>query len=309
MSDRIESISRHLSFLLRHAPTKPAYQGKVIFDQDGFVGLDLLHDVCARVRKLAITRADIEEICSPADENKARSQRIPGQGENILVRAYQGHSHGSIRDDQSLKFLPTPGPLFHATTFGSLQNILPDGLKKMDRSAIHLIDLPIDNRKSLYLTSRKPPYILVIDGDTATDDGGHAFFRTLNSAVLSDGDTVDSKCGTIQPQFIVALYAFMQRRCHGGFPTYCRLDLESAIKGDVPIKHFTGSDDGRWVPRMDQSPTPVISPRRSFSTMPVGSTIGREITNAENSSDSTRLLFPNLLTARPTLSFSHPLVS
>ena len=190
MSDRLEAVSRHMSFLLRHAPTKPSYEGELIFDPEGFVGLDLLRDVRPRVRKLQITKSDIEEICrAPASAGKFRFQRKAGQGGNVLIRAFQGHSFGPIRDDQSLKFLDSPGPLFHATTQGALRSILREGLQVVERSAIHFVSHPLDARKALYLTSRKSPFILTIDCDRATTEGQRTFPEALNGVVLSDGDT------------------------------------------------------------------------------------------------------------------------
>ena len=150
---------------------------------------------------------------------------------------------------------------------GALQSILHDGIRTMDRAAIHFVSNPMTGRKSLYLTSKKAPYVLVADGNRAASEGKHAFSQSLNDITLSDGDTLEQLPGRAEQNFIVALYAQVR---FSGTLSYRRLDLDSARNGDVPIKNFPGlSDDEIFPPEVlnSRAPHSDVTLKRSFVTL------------------------------------------
>ena len=64
ISVRLEAISKHLSFFLRHAATKPRYEREMFPNESGYISLAHFHDICPRIRALGVTKEDIMDVCT-----------------------------------------------------------------------------------------------------------------------------------------------------------------------------------------------------------------------------------------------------
>ena len=148
-----------------------------MFQTGGWVSLTHLHDICPRVGKLQVARADLLEVASEKDRpRKLRFETKPGVGEDVPIRVFQGQSFGPIRTGATLKSISHHGLILRATTRESLPIILNEGLKVTERNAMHFAHRCFSARQRNYVTTRKSPYILVIDADGAIRAEKRAFF-------------------------------------------------------------------------------------------------------------------------------------
>ena len=253
---RLTAISKHMTFICRHAINKPKYEHVLNIDTEGWVGLSHLHDVCKRVRDLNVTRTDVLDICQQRDKDKKlRFDSKPGIGEDIYIRVYQGQSFGTIRTDKTLVKLEAPCYLVHSTTREALSSILNEGLKITKRIAMHFIPAEYNARQEKYVASRKAPFILVVDASRAVSEDKQDFFISGNDVVLCDGEAPNCPSGTLDPRFIVALFRL------GRHNQFTRLDLQAAKNEFDPIPEYEGPLDSALVPR------PQIIVRRENETL------------------------------------------
>lgn len=125
MADRFESLSRFLSYVLRHAPEEFG----LVLDSEGYVPL---HKFLAAIRADQkwrwVKREDLLNLI--ASSPKRRFEIHDGQ-----IRALYGHSVTSI--PQYRPFVP-PEYLFHGTARKFSDNIDRQGLLPMKRRYVHL---------------------------------------------------------------------------------------------------------------------------------------------------------------------------
>ena len=221
-----------------------------------------MHDICDRVRRLKVTRQDILDICQEKDRrSKLRFDSKPGQGEDIFIRVSQGQSFENIISGQSLKFIVAPSHMLHSTTATALTIIFKDGLRVMQRAAMQFVPRRFNARQENYVTSRKSPYILVIDAYRAVLDESHSFYLTMNDVILCDGDTPSSSEGRLDAKYIIALYKYERR-------SYVRLGLDAAIGGIAPIPEHKGTLDASLGPQLIPRLEPEIEHFRRIDTSP-----------------------------------------
>lgn len=123
-----KDTSRLLSAVLRH---KPDILG-IELDKNGWVNvLELLFKLYHK-KGISLLMKDLVEIVDTNDK-----KRFEFNEDKTKIRASQGHS---LKVDLKLKNEQPPRVLYHGTVEKSINSILKDGLKKMNRHAVHLSD-------------------------------------------------------------------------------------------------------------------------------------------------------------------------
>ena len=173
-----ESISRFLSFILRHRPANYPMR----FDGQGFVSWD---ELFRRVKERfpAITEADLMSVIENSD--KQRFERWEDK-----VRATYGHSFSV---DLGLESVEPPPRLYHGAARDLAETILRQGLKPRGRQYVHL-SLSID--EAVAVGKRRDPssVVLIVDSEAA-HASGIPFF--------SSGPLF--LCPEVPPQFLSSL--------------------------------------------------------------------------------------------------------
>jgi putative RNA 2'-phosphotransferase len=119
---RIKRISRYLAKLLRHSPEKEGLQ----MDNKGWVECNQVYE------KLDINKRELEFIVK--ENNK---QRFSFDEDKTKIRANQGHS---IKVDLGFKKEYPPNVLYHGTSDKFYNSIKSYGIRKMNRTHVHLSD-------------------------------------------------------------------------------------------------------------------------------------------------------------------------
>jgi putative RNA 2'-phosphotransferase len=125
MPEKIISISKFLSYVLRHRPDRIG----LVLDPQGWANIDELL-TCAKKTSVKLSRELISEI---VDSNDKRRFCLNADGTKI--RASQGHS---LLIDLSLSPLTPPDKLFHGTAARFYPAIRIEGLKTGHRQYVHL---------------------------------------------------------------------------------------------------------------------------------------------------------------------------
>lgn len=125
MSRKLTSLSKFLSFLLRHG----ADEYKLSLDAEGFADIDAVWAIIQRERSWA-SRTDLETVIAGARDGKKRHERVGDK-----IRALYGHSR--VRDVVYPAVEP-PEILFHGTVPRALEAIRAEGLQRMQRQYVHL---------------------------------------------------------------------------------------------------------------------------------------------------------------------------
>ncbi len=168
--DKLISISKYLSYILRHQPQSIGLD----LDANGWAEIDELIACAARDGR-NLTREIIEEIVA-GDEK----QRYTVSDDGLLIRANQGHS---VAVDLQLKEAEPPDFLYHGTARTSVPAIRKQGLKPMKRHHVHL---SMDEMAARQVGQRYgEPVILLIDCQ-AMRTAGHLFYLSQNGVWLTD---------------------------------------------------------------------------------------------------------------------------
>jgi putative RNA 2'-phosphotransferase len=166
---RRESISKTMSFMLRHGPGK----FKIILDPEGFTLIDDV--VVALGRKFkGISRSDVLEVVERCEKG-----RFEVRGDEI--RACYGHSI-PIR----IQYDPVEPPeiLLHGTAHRFLDDIMRVGLRPMDRQYVHLT-IREDFAREVGRRRDKDPVILKVEALKAHRDGVR-FYKANENFYLAD---------------------------------------------------------------------------------------------------------------------------
>ncbi|PEN11395.1 RNA--NAD 2'-phosphotransferase [Longibacter salinarum] len=166
MSD-VESISRFLSYVLRHDP--------------GAIGLDLDASGWARVETLiqkarengrSISWELVQRVRRDTDKDRFSIQ-------DGRIRANYGHS---IDVDLGVEPEAPPATLYHGTARRALSSIREDGLRPQSRQYVHL---SVDTERAVDVARRHgEPVVLEIHAGALHADG-HPFFRTAGDVWLT----------------------------------------------------------------------------------------------------------------------------
>jgi putative RNA 2'-phosphotransferase len=157
-------LSKRLALYLRH---DPAALGLTLAP-GGWVPVDAL------LRALGITREELDEV---VETNNKRRFAFDETGTRI--RASQGHS---VTVDLGLADATPPDVLYHGTVAKFLDAILREGLRPMNRHAVHL-SATLDTARTVG-ARRGKPVILHVDA-AAMAAAGHTFQVSANGVWLT----------------------------------------------------------------------------------------------------------------------------
>lgn len=170
LDNELKSISKFLSFVLRHEPQSIGLQ----LDEGGWASVDdLLVKAAAAGKRL--DRQKLQRVVDTSDK-----KRFALSEDGRRIRANQGHS---IDVTLGLQAVLPPGLLYHGTASRFLDAILVTGLDKRERHHVHLTE---DLNIARSVGQRYGKVVLLeIDAGRMHDDG-HLFFRSDNAVWLTD---------------------------------------------------------------------------------------------------------------------------
>ncbi|GAA3949116.1 RNA 2'-phosphotransferase [Actinomadura viridis] len=167
---RLVKISKYLSKHLRHRPERLG----LVLDEAGWVDVDRLLRAAA-AHAFPITRDELDHVVANNDK-----RRFAFDDTGTRIRASQGHS---IDVDLGLPLTPPPPVLYHGTVASALPTIRGEGLKPMDRHAVHLSP---DRETATRVGARRGrPVVLTVDA-AAMAAAGHGFQVSDNGVWLVD---------------------------------------------------------------------------------------------------------------------------
>ena len=168
--DKLKSISKFLSFVLRHEPQSIG----LALDDAGWAKVDeLLAKAAAAGRRL--DRALLQQVVENNDK-----RRFALSEDGMRIRANQGHS---IDVALGLRSVRPPDVLYHGTATRFLDSILAAGLDKRQRHHVHLTE-SLATAKAVGQRYGKV-VLLVVDARRMAVDG-HAFYCSDNGVWLTD---------------------------------------------------------------------------------------------------------------------------
>lgn len=164
---RTVKVSKYLSKHLRHQPERIGLR----LDESGWVEIDALI-AAAAAHGFRFTRAELDRVVAVNDKKRfaVRDGRI---------RASQGHS---VDVDLDLPPATPPAYLFHGTVARNVAAIRAEGLRPMNRHAVHLSS---DRETATRVGARRgKPVVLSVDAGAMHRDG-HAFQVSANGVWLT----------------------------------------------------------------------------------------------------------------------------
>ncbi|MFF5342034.1 RNA 2'-phosphotransferase [Streptomyces althioticus] len=165
---RTVRVSKYLSKHLRHQPERIGLTP----DAAGWVEIDALIAAAAD-HGFPITRDELDHVVAADDK-----RRFAVDGSRI--RASQGHT---IPVDLQLPTAVPPPRLYHGTVARNLDAIRAEGLRPMDRHAVHL---SADRETATRVGARRGrPVVLSVDADAMHRDG-HVFHVSANGVWLTE---------------------------------------------------------------------------------------------------------------------------
>lgn len=164
---RTVKVSKYLSKHLRHEPERIG----LTLDESGWVEIDALL-AAAAAHGFRFTRDELEHVVAAND--KQRFAVVDGR-----IRASQGHS---VDVDLKLPAATPPAYLFHGTVARHIAAIRAEGLRPMNRHAVHLSP---DRETATRVGARRGrPVVLSVDAGAMHRDG-HAFQVSTNGVWLT----------------------------------------------------------------------------------------------------------------------------
>jgi len=165
---RTVKVSKYLSKHLRHQPERIG----LTLDEAGWVEIDTLIAACA-AHGVRFSRQELDHVVATNDKRRFAI-------EGTRIRASQGHS---IEVDLGLPPAPPPPYLFHGTVARTLDAIRAEGLRPMNRHAVHL---SADRETATRVGARRGrPVVLSVDAGAMQRDG-HVFRVSENGVWLTE---------------------------------------------------------------------------------------------------------------------------
>ena len=172
--EKIEKISKHLSYILRHHPESI----EITLDETGWADVDLI--IKNSQNKIEFTLEDLEEVVRTSDK-----QRFKFSDDKKMIKANQGHS---VSVDLGLSPITPPFKLYHGTAPRFIPSIMAEGLKKMERHHVHLYsEENMQKAKDTGTRHQKgaEAVVLIIEAKQMFNEG-HKFYKTDNDVYLTD---------------------------------------------------------------------------------------------------------------------------
>ncbi|NVM74669.1 putative RNA 2'-phosphotransferase [Duganella sp. SG902] len=167
---RLESTSKFLSLILRHAPETIGIQ----LDANGWADVAELLEKAAQHGK-PITRELLNEVVATSDK-----KRFAFSADEQSIRANQGHSVAAV--DLELRPTPPPPVLYHGTASRFVDSIKATGLRSQSRNHVHLSS---QMETAVSVGKRHgSPVVLTIQAQ-AMHAQGHPFYLSENGVWLT----------------------------------------------------------------------------------------------------------------------------
>ncbi|MGW5492630.1 RNA 2'-phosphotransferase [Streptomyces olivaceoviridis] len=164
---RTVKVSKYLSRHLRHQPERIGLTP----DPGGWVEIDTLI-AAASAHGFPFSRAELDHVVAANDKRRFAV-------EDGRIRAGQGHS---IEVDLGLPPATPPPYLYHGTVARHLDAIRAEGLRPMNRHAVHL---SADRETATRVGARRGrPVVLSVDSGAMHRDG-HVFHISANGVWLT----------------------------------------------------------------------------------------------------------------------------
>jgi putative RNA 2'-phosphotransferase len=168
--DKVKSISKFLSFVLRHEPQSIGLS----LDEAGWASVDELLDK-ANAKGKRLDRSLLQHVIDTNDK-----QRFALSDDGTRIRANQGHS---IEVTLGLPAMTPPDVLYHGTATRFLDSILATGLDRRNRHHVHLTE-SLATAKAVGQRYGKL-VLLAVDAQRMSADG-HVFHQSDNGVWLTD---------------------------------------------------------------------------------------------------------------------------
>ncbi|KAG6784435.1 hypothetical protein POTOM_010128 [Populus tomentosa] len=204
--DKIDALGRLLTRILRHK----ASELNLNMRSDGYVKVeDLLKlnmKTFANVPLRSHTDDDVKEAVRK--DNKQRLSLLE-EGEELLIRANQGHSIKTVESESLLKAILSPEEIsvcVHGTYKKNLDSILESGLKRMQRLHVHFSSgLPTD--VGVISGMRRDVNVLIfLDVKKALEEGMKLYISD-NRVILTEGFD-----GTVPVKYFERIESWPDRR-------------------------------------------------------------------------------------------------
>ncbi|WP_255946578.1 RNA 2'-phosphotransferase [Streptomyces odontomachi] len=167
--NRKVKISKYLAKHLRHQPERIG----LVLDPHGWTPVDDLLRA-ATAHGFPFTRTELDEVV--ADNDK---QRYAFDADGTRIRANQGHS---VTVDLDLPVAEPPEWLYHGTVARFLPTIRAEGLRPMNRHAVHLSP---DHATAVQVGARRgQPVVLAVRAGQMRREGGFEFRCSANGVWL-----------------------------------------------------------------------------------------------------------------------------
>ncbi|MEU0728408.1 RNA 2'-phosphotransferase [Streptomyces sp. NPDC006140] len=164
---RTVRVSKYLSKHLRHQPERIG----LVLDEGGWVEIDALI-AAAATHGFRFTRDELDHVVAANDKRRFAV-------EGTRIRASQGHS---VEVDLGLPPATPPADLYHGTVARALDAIRAEGLRPMNRHAVHLSP---DRETATRVGARRGrPVVLEVDAAAMHRDG-HVFHVSANGVWLT----------------------------------------------------------------------------------------------------------------------------
>jgi len=165
---RTVKVSKYLSKHLRHQPERIG----LTLDEGGWVEIETLI-AAAAAHGFRFTRAELDHVIVTNDKRRFAV-------EGTRIRASQGHS---VDIDLGLPPATPPAYLYHGTVARTLDAIRAEGLRPMNRHAVHLSP---DRETATRVGARRGrPVVLSVDTGAMHRDG-HVFHVSENGVWLTE---------------------------------------------------------------------------------------------------------------------------
>ncbi|WP_298417561.1 RNA 2'-phosphotransferase [uncultured Kordia sp.] len=170
MSKKNKSISKFLSYILRHNPDKLG----ITLDENGWTSVVVLLKKI-NVAPYSLSMEELEYVV--ATNNK---KRFTFNEDKTMIRASQGHS---VNIDLGIQPKKPPSYLYHGTVEKFITSIQDKGLIKGTRQHVHLSE---DKETATNVGSRrgKPIILTIKSGEMYAQN--YTFYQSENGVWLTD---------------------------------------------------------------------------------------------------------------------------
>lgn len=165
------TISKFISLVLRHNPSLI----KLDLDANGWVSVDQLIANAKKLQNVVFTKDDLFRVVDTNDK-----KRFALNEDKTRIRASQGHS---INVDLQLEPIEPPDILYHGTANQFLRFIVREGIKKMNRTHVHLSDTIYTAEK---VGTRHGEVIVIPIKAKMMHQDGFKFYKSENNVWLTD---------------------------------------------------------------------------------------------------------------------------